>query len=96
MSCSWNARSPESVLSPADFALATAVSRIVVPALRVRVNACSSACAIWLIRAKLVSSSGYEAAIRSFDTVSRSVIAASCTPSSRTERITRRSRRRST
>ena len=65
MSCSWNACSPEIRCAPVFFVVWTATSRIVVPAVRVRRKASSSAYATWLIREKSLASSGYDADIRS-------------------------------
>ena len=71
-----------------SFAEATAVSRIVVPALSVRRKASSSAYATSEIVFQFVSSSGYEAFIASFDAVNRVGIRAERTWSATTRRRT--------
>src|SRR5665647_2641852 len=89
-------RSGGSTLPPERFTWATAVSRIVVPATRVRPNASSSAYASRHLRSKSVSTSGYEPPIASRDTGRRLGSARSSTPSRRIARTVRRSNRRST
>ncbi len=58
VSCSANARSPDSSDAPADFVSTIATSRIVVPLPRVERNVSSSPYAYWLIRSKSLATSG--------------------------------------